>query len=89
MYRLLKRSSTGNSYRTDFLNRTALVCQYVCSGKDTHVRNVQRVRCATVQMQDNFSEPYLRVYKPHFFDKNLPSKIGVLLMHGIICPFDD
>jgi hypothetical protein len=28
--------------------------------------------------------PYLRVYKPHFFDKNLPSKIGVRLMHGIL-----
>jgi hypothetical protein len=27
--------------------------------------------------------PYLRVYKPHFFDKNLPSKIGVRLIHGI------
>jgi hypothetical protein len=27
--------------------------------------------------------PYLRVYKPHFFDKNLPSKIGVRLLHGI------
>jgi uncharacterized membrane protein len=34
--------------------------------------------------------PYLCVYKPHFFDKNLPSKIGVRLVHGIIlCPFDD
>jgi hypothetical protein len=27
--------------------------------------------------------PYLRVYKPHFFDKNLTSKIGVRLIHGI------
>jgi hypothetical protein len=27
--------------------------------------------------------PYLRVYKPHFFDKNLPSKIGVRLIYGI------
>jgi hypothetical protein len=27
---------------------------------------------------------YLRVYKPHFFDKNLPSEIGVLLIHGIL-----
>jgi hypothetical protein len=26
---------------------------------------------------------YLRVYKPHFFEKNLPSKIGVWLIHGI------
>jgi hypothetical protein len=32
--------------------------------------------------------PYLRVHKPHFFDKNLPSKTGVRLMHGI-CAFDD
>jgi hypothetical protein len=32
---------------------------------------------------------YLRVYKPHFFDKNLTSKIGVRLMHGILCPFDE
>jgi hypothetical protein len=28
--------------------------------------------------------PYLRVYKPHFFDKNLPSKIGVRLIHGML-----
>jgi hypothetical protein len=27
--------------------------------------------------------PYLRVYKPHSSDKNLPSKIGVLLLHEI------
>jgi hypothetical protein len=27
--------------------------------------------------------PYLRMYKPHFFDKNLHSKIGVRLIHGI------
>jgi hypothetical protein len=26
---------------------------------------------------------------PHFFDKNLPSKCGVRLMHGIVYPFDD
>jgi hypothetical protein len=26
---------------------------------------------------------YLRVYKPHFFGKNIPSKIGVRLKHGI------
>jgi hypothetical protein len=25
---------------------------------------------------------YLRVYKLHFFDKNLPSKIGARLVHG-------
>jgi hypothetical protein len=25
---------------------------------------------------------YLCVYKPHFFDKNLPSKIRVRLLHG-------
>jgi hypothetical protein len=31
----------------------------------------------------------LRVKKPHFFDKNLPSKIGVRLVHRILCPFDD
>jgi hypothetical protein len=31
--------------------------------------------------------PYLRVCKLHFFDKNLPSKIGVRLIHGILCPF--
>jgi hypothetical protein len=29
---------------------------------------------------------YLRVYKPHSFDKNLPSKIGVWLIHGIKKP---
>jgi hypothetical protein len=28
--------------------------------------------------------PYLRVYEPHFFDKNFPSKIGLRLMHGIL-----
>jgi hypothetical protein len=28
--------------------------------------------------------PYLRVYKPHFSDTNLPSKIGVRLIHGIL-----
>jgi hypothetical protein len=28
--------------------------------------------------------PYLRVHKPHFFDKNLPSKIGERLIHGIL-----
>jgi hypothetical protein len=28
--------------------------------------------------------PHLRVYKPHFFDKNLPSKIGMRLVHGIL-----
>jgi hypothetical protein len=27
--------------------------------------------------------PYLRVYKTHFFDRNLPSKIGVRLIHGM------
>jgi hypothetical protein len=27
--------------------------------------------------------PYLRMYKPHLFDKNLPPKIWVRLMHGI------
>jgi hypothetical protein len=26
---------------------------------------------------------YLRVYKPHVFDKNLPSKIGLRQMHGM------
>jgi hypothetical protein len=31
--------------------------------------------------------PYLRVYKPHFFDKNLPSKIGVQLIYGILFIF--
>jgi hypothetical protein len=31
----------------------------------------------------SFWIPYLRVYKPHFFDNNLPSKIGVRFMHGI------
>jgi hypothetical protein len=30
-----------------------------------------------------FDVPYLRVYKLHFSDKNLPSKIGVRLVHGI------
>jgi hypothetical protein len=29
------------------------------------------------------------VYKPHFFDKNLPSKIGVRFFHGILWPFGD
>jgi hypothetical protein len=29
--------------------------------------------------QCNHKAPYLRVYKPHFFDKNLHSKIGVRL----------
>jgi hypothetical protein len=33
--------------------------------------------------------PYLPLYKPHCIDKNLPSKIGVRLMHGILYPFDD
>jgi Zn-dependent protease len=28
----------------------------------------------------NFELPYSRVYKTHFFDKNLPSKIGVWLI---------
>jgi hypothetical protein len=28
--------------------------------------------------------PYLRVYKPHFFDKNLPSRIGVRLINGVL-----
>jgi hypothetical protein len=27
--------------------------------------------------------PYLRMYKPHFFGKNLPPKIGVRLIHGV------
>jgi hypothetical protein len=27
--------------------------------------------------------PYLRVYKPHFSDKNLPSRIGARLVNGI------
>jgi hypothetical protein len=27
---------------------------------------------------------YLHVYKPHFFDKNFLSKIGVRLIHGIL-----
>jgi hypothetical protein len=29
------------------------------------------------------------MYELHFFDKSLPSKIGVRLVHGILCPFDD
>jgi hypothetical protein len=33
--------------------------------------------------------PYLRLYKPHFFDKNLPSKIGMRLTNGILYPFYD
>jgi hypothetical protein len=33
--------------------------------------------------------PCLRVCKPYFFDKNLPSKIGVRLTHGILCTSDD
>jgi hypothetical protein len=28
--------------------------------------------------------PYLRVFQPHFFDKNLPSKMWVRLIHGIL-----
>jgi hypothetical protein len=28
--------------------------------------------------------PYLHVYKPHFFDKNLPSKIGVILQENVV-----
>jgi hypothetical protein len=42
-----------------------------------------------VQLGSDF--PSLRVYKPYFsfFDKNLPSKIGVRLIHEILCPFDD
>jgi hypothetical protein len=28
--------------------------------------------------------PYLRVYKQHFFHKNLPSKTGVRLIHGFL-----
>jgi hypothetical protein len=27
--------------------------------------------------------PYLHVYKPHFFDKNLSSKIGIRIIHRI------
>jgi hypothetical protein len=27
--------------------------------------------------------PYLRMYKPYYFDKNLSPKIGVRLTHGI------
>jgi hypothetical protein len=38
---------------------------------------------------DRHEVPYLRVKSRTFFDKNLPSKIGVRLMHGILCPFDD
>jgi hypothetical protein len=33
--------------------------------------------------------PYLCVYKLLFFDKNLPSKIRVRLIHGTWCPFYD
>jgi hypothetical protein len=37
---------------------------------------------------DYFKEiPYLCTYKLNFPDKNLPSKIGVWLMHGIFCIF--
>jgi hypothetical protein len=31
---------------------------------------------------------YLRVYKPHFLTR-IYSKIGVRLIHGILCTFDD
>jgi hypothetical protein len=33
--------------------------------------------------------PYLHVYKPHFFVKNLPFKIGMRLIHGMLCTFGD
>jgi hypothetical protein len=32
--------------------------------------------------------PYLRVYKPHIFGKNLPSKIGVRLIHNNMHPLN-
>jgi hypothetical protein len=37
---------------------------------------------------DYFKEiPYFCTYKVNFSDKNLPSKIGAWLMHGILCIF--
>jgi hypothetical protein len=52
---------------------------------------VQGVRCDKdgTEPADDKTLPCLHLYKPHFFDKNLPSKIRVRLMHGIVWPFDD
>jgi hypothetical protein len=53
----------------------------------------QRQSCiyitVTGSMFLDYQHPYLRVYMPHFFDKNSPSKIEVQLIQGILCPFDD
>jgi hypothetical protein len=41
------------------------------------------------ERKKDFILPYLRVYKPHFLTRICPPKIGVRLIHGILCPFDD
>jgi hypothetical protein len=47
-----------------------------------HYENKMRDKIACIRVFMMYM-PYLRVYKPQFFDKNLPSKIGVRLIHGI------
>jgi hypothetical protein len=51
---------------------------------------VSHIVVFTYSLNDTLTKlAYLRVYKPPFFDKNLPSKIVLRLVHGILCPFDD
>jgi hypothetical protein len=43
---------------------------------------VQEEQCRTDKHKTKI--PYLHMYKPHFSDKNLPSKTGMQLIHGIL-----
>jgi hypothetical protein len=63
------------------------LCIKITYLKDTYENNykdwhkTERFTSHMTKTELTFDIPYLRMYKPHFFDKNLPSKIGVRLKH--------
>jgi hypothetical protein len=72
------------------LFRTSCLMHMLCSHKYSQLFLFNSL-CFKISMCNSHQERlemnteilYLLLYKPHFFDKNLPSKIGVRLIHGI------
>jgi hypothetical protein len=75
-------SSLHHSSRCDFGFSSFITCLTFLVVSD-------KMSCASFLSCGLNELPYLCVCKPHFFDKNLPSKIGMWLVHRISCPFDD
>jgi hypothetical protein len=75
---LITRSSRQNSHKVYFL-----ITQI--SGITNLV--LLMLYLGTSIIKSNNRIYYICVYKLHFFDKNLPSKIEVRLIHGILCIF--